>query len=111
MTSDNGLNIDLDGYDSKLARTSAIVGYELNSGATVVNAYLKTGYVHEFDGDVNYHLNGSNEQHTFKGGWWNNGIGVSAQINKQHTLYIDVDSAAGNKFDQRQINGGYRFSF
>ncbi|WP_071605877.1 autotransporter outer membrane beta-barrel domain-containing protein [Budvicia aquatica] len=42
---------------------------------------------------------------------WNNGFGISAQINKQHTRYMDIDSSAGNRFEQHQINRGYRFSF
>lgn len=111
IAASNGLNIDLDSYNSTLGRASAIVGYELNTGSTVVNVYVKMGYMHEFEGNVDYHLNGSTEQHTFRGGWWNNGVGVSAQINKQHSLYVDVTSSTSNKFDQQQINGGYRFSF
>lgn len=111
ITASNGLKVDLGSYNSTLGRTSAIAGYEINGDNTAVNIYLKTGYVREFDGNVDYKLNGSTEQHTFKGGWWNNGLGISAQINKQHTLYMDIDSSVGNKFDQRQINGGYRFSF
>lgn len=111
ITASNGLKVDLGSYNSTLGRTSAIVGYEISGENTAVNVYLKTGYVREFDGDVDYKLNGSTEQHSFKGSWWNNGVGVSAQINKQHTLYMDIDSSTGNRFDQRQINGGYRFSF
>lgn len=107
----NGLNVDLDSYESLMGRASALFGYEMNQGSNKVNVYLKTGIMREFDGDVDYKLNGSTEKHTFKGNWWNNGIGVSAQIGEQHTLYLDVDSSTGNKFDQRQINGGYRFSF
>ncbi|SFC61400.1 outer membrane autotransporter barrel domain-containing protein [Pragia fontium DSM 5563 = ATCC 49100] len=107
----NGLKVDLGSYESLMGRASALLGYELNQGDNKVNVYLKTGIVREFEGDVNYQLNGSTESHTFKGNWWNNGVGVSAQVAKQHTFYLDVDSSTGNKFDQRQINGGYRFSF
>ncbi|PHI28127.1 P.93 [Budvicia aquatica] len=107
----NGLKVDLGSYESLMGRASALLGYELNQGDNKVNVYLKTGLVREFEGDVDYQLNGSTESHTFKGNWWNNGIGVSAQVGKQHTLYLDLDSSTGNKFDQRQINGGYRFSF
>lgn len=107
----NGLRVDLGSYESLTGRASALLGYELNQGDSKVNIYLKTGIVREFKGDVDYQLNGSTENHTFKGNWWNNGVGVSTQINKQHTLYLDLDSSTGNKFNQRQINGGYRFSF
>ncbi|WP_407657450.1 autotransporter outer membrane beta-barrel domain-containing protein [Limnobaculum xujianqingii] len=107
----NGLIVDLGSYESMIGRAGAVVGYEILSGNNTVNVYVKTGYLREFSGDAGYRLNGSLEDHTFKGNWWNNGIGASAQINKQHTLYLDLDSASGNKFNQRQINGGYRFSF
>lgn len=111
ITASNGLKVDLGSYESLMGRASALLGYELNQGDNKVNVYLKTGLVREFEGDVDYQLNGSTESHTFKGNWWNNGIGVSAQVGKQHTLYLDLDSSTGSKFDQRQINGGYRFSF
>ena len=107
----NGLKVDLGSYESLMGRASTLFGYELNQGDNKINVYLKTGIVREFEGDVDYQLNGSTESHTFKGNWWNNGVGVSAQVAKQHTFYLDVDSSIGNKFDQRQINGGYRFSF
>lgn len=107
----NGLRVDLGSYESMLGRASTLFGYEINQGDNNVNLYLKTGVIREFDGDVSYHLNGSQEKHTFKGNGWNNGIGISAQLGKQHIFYLDVDTVNGNKFDQRQINGGYRFSF
>ncbi|MGJ5666026.1 autotransporter outer membrane beta-barrel domain-containing protein [Morganella morganii] len=107
----NGLRVDLGSYESLTGRASALLGYELNQGDSKVNIYLKTGIVREFKGDVDYQLNGSTENHTFKDNWWNNSVGVSTQINKQHTLYLDLDSSTGNKFNQRQINGGYRFNF
>lgn len=107
----NGLRVNLDSYQSVTGRASTLFGYDLFSGNNRVNVYLKTGIVREFDGDVDYRLNGSKEQHSFKGNWWNNGIGISAKLNQQHVLYIDLESSTGNKFDQRQINGGYRYSF
>ncbi|WP_232054869.1 autotransporter outer membrane beta-barrel domain-containing protein [Leminorella richardii] len=111
LTASNGLKVDLDSYRSMTGRASALFGYEMSAGDNKVNVYLKTGMVREFDGDVDYRLNGSKEKHTFKGNWWNNGVGVSAQLSKQHVLYLDLDSSTGSKFDQRQVNGGYRFSF
>ncbi|PHI29073.1 autotransporter outer membrane beta-barrel domain-containing protein [Budvicia aquatica] len=111
VRSSNGLKINLGSYESLMGRASTLFGYQLNQGDNKINVYLKTGIVREFEGDVDYQLNGSTENHTFKGNWWNNGVGVSAQIAKQHSFYLDIDSSTGNKFDQRQINGGYRFSF
>lgn len=55
-------------------------------------------------------LNGSEERLSFKGNGWNNGVGVSAQISS-HTLFIEADMVDGNRFNQRQVNAGYRFSF
>ncbi|GKX61574.1 hypothetical protein SOASR032_01430 [Pragia fontium] len=111
IVASNGLKIDLGSYESMTGRASTLLGYELSQGDNTFNVYLKTGIVREFEGDVDYRLNGSAENHTFKGNWWNNGVGVSAQLAKQHTFYLSADSSTGHKFDQRQINGGYRFSF
>lgn len=107
----NGLRVDLGSYESMMGRASTLLGYEINQSDSKVNLYVKTGIVREFDGDVSYRLNGSKEQHSFKGNGWNNGVGVSTHLGNQHTFYLDVDTVNGNKFDQRQVNGGYRFSF
>ncbi|SUB82710.1 P.93 [Pragia fontium] len=111
IVASNGLKVSLGSYESIIGRASAVTGYEWQQGDNSLNVYLKTGYLREFSGDSDYRLNGSPESHSFKGNWWNNGVGVSAQMNKQHTLYLDLDTSTGDKFNQRQINAGYRLSF
>ncbi|WP_294965133.1 autotransporter outer membrane beta-barrel domain-containing protein [uncultured Gilliamella sp.] len=107
----NGLKVKLGDYNSILGRASASFGYEIKSENNNLNVYVKTGIVREFDGDTYYKLNNSKENHSFKGNWWNNGVGVSAQLNQKHTIYFDLESSLGNKFDSLQVNGGYRYSF
>lgn len=111
MKASNGLNIHLSRYESMLGRASVVVGYDVTTGNSQLNMYVKTGGIREFSGDTDYRLNGSREKHSFKGNGWNNGVGVSAQFNKQHTLYLEADYTQGNAFDQKQVSGGYRFSF
>ena len=111
MKASNGLNIHLSQYKSMLGRASIILGYDVVAGNSQLNMYVKTGGIREFSGDTEYRLNRSREKHSFKGNGWNNGVGVSAQFNKQHTLYLEADYTQGNAFDQKQVSGGYRFSF
>lgn len=107
----NGLKVDIGSYESTIGRAGTLIGYEKATGNNQINVYLKTGFVREFQGNTDYKLNGSSEAHSFKGNWWNNGVGISANIDKTHTLYAEADSSTGNRFDQYQINGGYRFTF
>jgi outer membrane autotransporter protein len=111
LRASNGLRIDLGSYESLLGRASMLLGYEVSHRDIALNVYLKSGYLHEFKGDSGYQLNGSQEQHRFRGGWWNNGLGISAQFKQRHTLYFDVDSSTGHQFNQRLANLGYRYSF
>ena len=107
----NGLRVKLGNYNSLIGRASALFGYEIRNENNNINLYAKTGIVREFNGDTYYKLNNSKESHSFKGNWWNNGLGVSANINHQHTIYFDLESSPGHKFDLLQVNGGYRYSF
>lgn len=107
----NGLKTKLSDYNYTLGRASAIVGYSIE-GANPIDVYFKTGYVREFDGNTSYRFNQANKiNHSFKGGWWDNGIGINAQINSKHNIYADINYASGSKFDQKQLNLGYRYSF
>lgn len=110
MQASNGLNIGLSSYESLLGRSSLQLGYEKDTGNSRVNVYLKTGAIREFAGDTAFTLNRSREKHSFRGNGWNNGLGISAQFNDAHTLYIEADNTSGH-FDQRQLSAGYRFSF
>ena len=108
----NGLRVDVDSYNSTLGRLGVNVGYEVKSGKNPINVYAKASYVHEFDGDVGYRLNGSAEQTSFGDSWWTYGVGITAQLNKKHNVYLDIERASGGKFNQPwSINGGYRFSW
>lgn len=111
INASNGLNVKLGNYNSLLGRASALFGYEYKSDKNSINLYAKTGIAREFDGDTYYKLNNHKESHSFKGNWWNNGVGINAQINQNHNIYLDLESSPGNKFDLLQVNGGYRYSF
>ncbi len=108
----NGLQVDVDSYTSTLGRLGLNAGYEVKSGKNPINIYAKMSYVHEFDGDVGYRLNGSREQTSFGDSWWTYGLGVTAQINKKHNVYLDIERASGGQFNQPwSFNGGYRFNW
>lgn len=108
----NGLQTKLGSYDSTLGRASVIAGYSISKGKNPIDVYLKTGYVREFSGKTDYTFNGTDrESYDFGGGWWDNGIGLNMQINDRHNLYMDATYAKGSRFDQKQFNIGYRYSF
>lgn len=110
LRASNGLNIDLSSYKSLLGRASVLAGYEINQSDYKLNTYIKTGVMREYSGDATYKLNGSKERLSFRGNGWNNGIGVSARMSN-HTLFLEADMVDGERFNQRQVNAGYRFSF
>ncbi len=108
----SGLQTKLGSYDSTLGRASLIAGYSISKGKNPVDVYLKTGYVREFSGKTHYTFNGADrESYDFGGGWWDNGIGLNMQINDRHNLFMDATYAKGSRFDQKQFNIGYRYSF
>ena len=108
----NGLQVDVDSYKSTLGRLGLNAGYEIKSGENPVNIYAKASYVHEFDGDVGYRLNGSREQTSFGDSWWTYGVGITAQLNQKHNIYLDIERASGGQFNQPwSVNGGYRFNW
>lgn len=108
----NGLKTQLGDFDSMMGRVSGIVGYSIVKGENPVDIYLKTGYVKEFDGKTDYTFNDTDKnKYKFNGNWWDNGIGVSAQVNKQHNIYLEADYSVGDKFDKKQVNLGYRYAF
>ncbi|MBP9484163.1 MAG: autotransporter outer membrane beta-barrel domain-containing protein, partial [Negativicutes bacterium] len=40
------------------------------------------------------------------------GIGITAQLNKKHNVYLDIERASGGQFSQPwSVNGGYRFNW
>lgn len=106
----NGLNIDLSNYKTLVSRADLVAGYEINQNDYKLNTYIKSGMMREFSGNASYALNGSTEKISFKGNGWNNGAGVSAQLSN-HTVFLEADILDGQRFNQRQINAGYRFSF
>lgn len=112
--SSNGLKTKLDNFDSLLGRASIITGYNMIQGDMPIDVYWKTGYLKEFKGKTNYSFNdniNTRTKYKFDGGWWENGVGVTAQVNKVHNVYLEADYASGSKFDNKSLRVGYRFEF
>lgn len=112
FTASNGLRIKADAHRSVMARVETHLGYEVKSGKNPVNVYAKLGVVKEFDGEVDYTLNGSRESTSYGDTWKLWGLGVTAKFGKKHDVYFEVERATGGQFTQSwAINGGYRFSW
>ncbi|MBP6344976.1 autotransporter outer membrane beta-barrel domain-containing protein [Neisseriaceae bacterium CLB008] len=76
-----------------------------------MSLYARASFVREFSSGADYALNQSQQHHSFKGNWWQFGVGVTSQINKRHHVYLDFEHSNGQRFDQRQLNAGYRYRF
>ncbi|QIQ22004.1 autotransporter outer membrane beta-barrel domain-containing protein [Zophobihabitans entericus] len=113
ISSSNGLKTNLGSYESVIGRVSALLGYTTyDKNNNQVDIYVKTGYVKEFEGNTTYAFNGmENNSYNFKGHMIDNAVGVNAQIDNVHNLYIDFTYAKGNQFDQTMVNLGYRYNF
>ncbi|PNC07242.1 autotransporter outer membrane beta-barrel domain-containing protein, partial [Enterobacter cloacae] len=111
MKATNGLHIGLGSYESLLGRAGILLGYENDAGSSRINTYFKTAAIREFAGDTGFSLNGTRENHSFRGNGWNNGVGISAQVRDAHILHAEADYTTGSRFNQTQLNIGYRFSF
>ena len=108
----NGLRTRLGSYNSLIGRASLILGYTIQNNKNPVDIYFKTGYLREFDGKTSYTFNRvAKEKYNFGGNWWDNGIGINVRLNGKHHIYGDMVYSAGNKFNQKQINAGYRYNF
>lgn len=108
----NGLRVEIEGYHSILGRLGSNLGYEIKRGKNPVNGYIKIQRVHEFDGNVDYQLNGHKESASYGGSWWVWGAGLTAQIKEKHNLYFDIERASGGQFNQPwKMSGGYRFTW
>ena len=108
MKASNGLNIHLNHYESLLGRASMILGYDITADNSQLKMQMKTGDSRGFSAVTAPQKNNSREKYSFKGNGWNNGVGVSAQYNKQHTFYLEADYTQGNLFlleaSQRRIS-------
>lgn len=111
VSSSNGLKVGLSHYNSTLGRVGAVLGYQIQ-GDNPLNVYLKSGVVREMSGGASFKFNdGNKHNHSFRSNWFDNGIGITMNINKKHNIYAEFDYAKGNNFDKRQLDVGYRYSF
>lgn len=112
FTASNGLRVDVDSYTSVLGRVGMNVGYEIKGGKNPINVYGKVSLIHEFNGDVNFKMNGIQNQESFGNSWWTYGMGITTQIKEKHNLYLDIERSSGGQFRQKwSLNGGYRFNW
>lgn len=108
----NGLVVKIDKRNSMLGRVGAELGYHFEDGKYMTgNFFTKISYVREFSNDGIYWLNQSREKYSFKGDWYQMEIGANIEFNKNHNVYGNLEFNKGNKFDQKQVNLGYRYNF
>lgn len=112
FSSSNGLRIKAESYRSTMGQARLHLGYEVRTGENPVNIYGKLGVVKEFDGDVDYTLNGSKKSTSYGDTWKLWGMGITAKFGQKHDVHLEVERATGGQFVQSWgINGGYRFSW
>lgn len=104
----NGLNMDVDSFDSLIGRVGTLVGYE----SANTNIYVKAFYLKELDGNMDIKANGHRISESLDDDWWVYGVGVTHQLNEQSSFYVDVERAEGRHLEQKwAVNAGFRLSF
>lgn len=110
MVASNDLKIQSDRYRSLNAEFAGVAGFE-GAAQHPIDFYLKTGILREFDGKVDYRLNGAPETISMQGTRWHNQIGASIKPSQQHSISLEAGSLTGKSYKDYQAMLGYQFNF
>ncbi|GKX56837.1 hypothetical protein SOASR030_29490 [Leminorella grimontii] len=110
----NGMRGSIDDQDSFTTELGMNLGRTFNVGAnSTLTPYVKAAWVHEYIDDNRTTINDLN---TFKtdlsGDMGKYGLGVSATVNKEVSVFAEVNYAKGSKMEEpMQGNLGIRYNF
>lgn len=115
---DSGIKVNQKGATSLIGFLGFRLGREYQHAESdrYNNYYLRAGLMHEFIGDKEITLTGSDGSiHKEYGGtdtWFNVGIGADISIAKNSYFWADVEKTFGSDWDNTwQINGGLRWKW
>lgn len=111
INNSNGLKVSFDTQNSFTTRVGSKLGYKASIANQPINLYAKINYAHEFDGKQKYKLNQQKEELKFGGSRFEYGLGASILINNAHSIFMEANGSAGNRFDQYGFNLGYKYNF
>ncbi|WP_299446181.1 autotransporter outer membrane beta-barrel domain-containing protein [uncultured Phascolarctobacterium sp.] len=114
----HGVRVEQDGATSLIGRLGFRLGREFdkNDAAKRDNYYIKADLMHEFCGDQEYRVTGTDgslsKTYDGKDTWFDVGVGADITISRNTYFWVDVERTLGGDFDRTwQVNGGFRWEF
>lgn len=92
FTASNGFTITSKKYHTTVSRLSLGMGYRYQDESNTMNFYIKPGYTHEFEA-------------------WQAQLGATINIKNNHNLYTELDYTKSNRYKDKKVTLGYRFTF
>ncbi|NBF11534.1 autotransporter outer membrane beta-barrel domain-containing protein [Pseudomonas sp. Fl4BN1] len=110
---DNGLQVEPGDGLSTQVRTGARAGRALQlDNGTRLQPYLKAGWIEDLSAQNTVRTNGISSRPDGSGGGWYAGTGVTAELTRNHQLYVDLETSEGSSVDRPwAMNVGYRLNF
>ena len=104
-----GMKIHLDSINSTIGRVGFLLGRQVGKEKST-NFYLKASIAREFNGKVKMKADSLNLSEELKDTWYEIGLGVTSQINKDGSIYLDLEKVDGHKVDSPwKLNLGLRW--
>ena len=118
FTSDSGIKAKIDDTNSLIGRAGFRAGYDFSLSGDLPDSsvYIKADVLHEFSGDREYTLTGTDGRITsdFSGDdtWYDAGIGIDLSVTDNTKLWVDAEHIFGADYDSTwQVNAGARYEF
>jgi autotransporter family porin len=108
INSSNGLQTNIDKFESIRTRLSAVFGYKMGEKS---NIYLKAGYIKEFENKAVYSFNhGQKQSYKIDDNILDGAVGITLNTNS-HNLYLEGTYQKSNMFDNIKASLGYKYKF
>ena len=105
----NGLYIEANSGNSKLFRAGTNISYFFSDKKSSI--YTTIDFLKEFNGNLDFTLNGSPENLNLKNSWFQLGLGTTLSFKEHQYLFFEARTANNSKFKQHNFNIGYRVDF